>query len=314
MAQLNRIYKVLDYIHQNIDQTLTVEHIASQSCWSRWQLQRVFTGFTGMNVAQYIRELKLSKAAELLIHHPQIRIVDVAFSLGFNSEISFSRAFKQFFGQSPHHYRKQGGLTGVRQPIYLQNDPQLFTQPQLRQVRIEVKDSFQIYGLHANISGLLSETPNFDTQVPKLWQSFILQRQNHYAHVDTSPESMTSNVSVNTHLMKSNYGVVDTYLNQDINTLCYWAGQKLDKDDDSTLIFEQFSHLSIPKQTYAVLTHVGTVTALAESVRWLLLEWLPQSNYQAIDGYELEVYPPNYQIYSDESQMEYWLPIEPNSN
>ncbi len=100
-----RICKLLDYIHNHLDQPLTLDELAQQSCWSRWQLQRVFQSKTGLTVANYVRELKLSTAAETLLADSS-RVIDIAVSLGFNSEISFSRAFKQHFGVSPRDYRK----------------------------------------------------------------------------------------------------------------------------------------------------------------------------------------------------------------
>ena len=92
-----RISRVLAYIHANLSSTLSLEDIAKQSCWSRWQLQRVFQAETGLTVANYVRELKLSQAAEELLDSKE-RVIDIALGLGFNSEISFSRSFKQMFG------------------------------------------------------------------------------------------------------------------------------------------------------------------------------------------------------------------------
>ena len=99
-AHFTRIERVLDYIHSHLDEALSLEQLAEQSCWSRWQLQRVFLHETGLTVAHYVRELKLSLAAEALLSGRQ-RVLDLALSHGFGSEVSFSRAFKQQFGCSP---------------------------------------------------------------------------------------------------------------------------------------------------------------------------------------------------------------------
>ena len=93
-----------------------LELLAEQSCWSRWQLQRVFLHETGQTVAHYVRELKLSQAAEALLSTRQ-RVLDLALSHGFGSEVSFSRAFKQQFGCSPLAYRKRGLRLGLRTPL-----------------------------------------------------------------------------------------------------------------------------------------------------------------------------------------------------
>ncbi|MEI8634510.1 hypothetical protein P4S72_25730 [Vibrio sp. PP-XX7] len=52
---LNRIEKLLVYIHRNLDLPLSLADLSKQSCWSRWQLQRVFYAKTGLNVAQYVQ-------------------------------------------------------------------------------------------------------------------------------------------------------------------------------------------------------------------------------------------------------------------
>ncbi len=113
---LNRIEKLLSYIHIHVDLPLTLDDLSKQSCWSRWQLQRVFQAKTGLNVAQYVREIKLSLAAEHLLTSRE-RMVDIAVEFGFNSEISFSRAFKQQFGLSPKSYRQQGIRRGIKIPL-----------------------------------------------------------------------------------------------------------------------------------------------------------------------------------------------------
>jgi len=102
----SRIQQVLMYIHQNLNLPLMLEDIAEQSCWSRWQLQRVFQKETGYSVANYVRELKLNEAANQLLTTSD-RVIDIAIALGFSSEISFSRAFKQAHNLSPSAFRKQ---------------------------------------------------------------------------------------------------------------------------------------------------------------------------------------------------------------
>ena len=89
----SRIEQVLRFIHSHLDQPLTVASLATLGGWSRWQFQRVFAAHTGSSVAHYIRELRLSKAAERLLCTPE-RQLDIALACGFESDISFSRSFR----------------------------------------------------------------------------------------------------------------------------------------------------------------------------------------------------------------------------
>lgn len=108
-----RINCVLHYIDDNLHQNLNIHLLADISGWSRWQLQRVFSAHTGFSVAQYVRELRLTMAAWKLVSSSD-KHLDIALVCGFESEVSFSRSFKQYFGCPPRDYRQTANFTGVR--------------------------------------------------------------------------------------------------------------------------------------------------------------------------------------------------------
>ncbi len=111
-SQTQRIASVLQYIDWNLQKSLDVNSLSKISGWSRWQLQRVFSAHTGLNVAQYVRQLRLAIAAWRLLNSND-RQLDIALFCGFDSEVSFSRSFKQHFGCPPREYRQLGQLTGI---------------------------------------------------------------------------------------------------------------------------------------------------------------------------------------------------------
>ncbi len=284
VASFQRVCKLLDYIHSNMDQVLTLDDLSQQSCWSRWQLQRVFQHETGISVANYVREIRLSSAAELLLKGSD-RVIDIGLSLGFSSEISFSRAFKQHFGVSPRLYRKQGKRFGLRKPLKpLHVLSPVQAHPQLIEVRVESTKAFDCYGVSGTFRGLLSDDPNFSVRVPKLW----LQLQTQYPEVEQYPL----------------LGVIDvTHGAADGSNLRYLAGTS-----------ENLNHaeaVNVPAQTYAVIKHKGPIAGLANTLEWFIFHWLPESEYRGVDGYELERYPMGYQCDQQHSEMEYWLPISP---
>lgn len=108
-----RIFLLLNYIDKNLHRPLDVNLLAEISGWSRWQLQRVFSAHTGLSVAQYVRQLRLGIAAWKLLNTSD-RQLDIALLCGFDSEVSFSRSFKQHFGCPPRDYRQLGELTGIQ--------------------------------------------------------------------------------------------------------------------------------------------------------------------------------------------------------
>lgn len=297
VATFNRISKVLSFIHDNLDASLSLEDIAAQSCWSRWQLQRVFQAETGLTVANYVRELKLSVAAEMLLDTEQ-RVIDIALSLGFNSEIAFSRAFKQLFGKSPRVYRKQSQRIGLKKPIQV-SEINLGGVHELSfvEVRVDTKETFLFKGVRGEINGLFSLSPTFAKVVPKLWQCL---------------EQETMNVPRPTAPL---VGVIDvTQADFDGSRMHYWAGVELSAQislpELPSLISEKLDVLTVPKQLYAAVKHRGPIERLPKTLEWFILNWLPSSGYRGVDGYELEIYPDDYQPMSLDAEMEYWVPIQ----
>jgi len=71
-------------------------------------LSRVFKQETGSNIKDYIWELRLKRACELL-RRPDIRINEIGMQLGFQTPSYFSYFFKKGTGKTPREYRD--GLT-----------------------------------------------------------------------------------------------------------------------------------------------------------------------------------------------------------
>ncbi|ARP40144.1 AraC family transcriptional regulator [Vibrio syngnathi] len=292
-----RISRVLTYIHSNLSSSLSLEDIATQSCWSRWQLQRVFQAETGLTVANYVRELKLSQAAEHLLDGKE-RVIDIAFGLGFNSEISFSRSFKQMFGSSPSQYRKAGKRVGLRKPIQVSETASTSEKGALSfvEVRIDERESFLVKGMTSEISGLFSLTQDFAQKVPQLWSRLE-------GEVEIPDDNVLQFI-----------GVVDlTQSCFDGTNIHYWAGVELQEGISipqlPSIISERLEVLTVPKQTYAVVKHCGPIENLRHTLSWFVLNWMPSSGYRGVDGYELEVYPFAYQAHASDAEMEYWVPI-----
>ena len=102
------VQRMQDYIEENLDKEMTLTDMAKVSLFSPWYSYRLFRESLGISIAEYIRKLRLSKAA-LRIRDEQCRIIDVAFELGFGSVDGFTRAFHKEFGCNPSDY--------VRNPV-----------------------------------------------------------------------------------------------------------------------------------------------------------------------------------------------------
>jgi len=96
---------LLEWVDDNMQRPLRIEDVARQSGYSKWYLQRMFTGWAGKSLGAYIRERKLELAAQDL-KNTSDKILDISDRYGFDSQQSFTRTFGKRFNTSPAAYRR----------------------------------------------------------------------------------------------------------------------------------------------------------------------------------------------------------------
>lgn len=102
---INAVQRVQDFINEHINEPITLSQLAKAAGYSQWHTARMFKEYTNKTPFEYIRVLRLSKAA-LLLRDAQPKVIDVAFDFVFDTHEGFSRAFSRQFGISPKNYRK----------------------------------------------------------------------------------------------------------------------------------------------------------------------------------------------------------------
>jgi AraC family transcriptional regulator len=102
-----RLRRVLDYIDTHLGEELTVERLSSVAAFSKFHFHRQFTELYGLGVFRYVQLSRLKRASYQLAFRPQIPIVEIALSSGYEGPESFARAFRKTLGQSPSEFRKQ---------------------------------------------------------------------------------------------------------------------------------------------------------------------------------------------------------------
>ena len=95
----------LDNIHREIEKNIDnsqfeVDNLIKSTGTSRSVFYQKFKSLTGFTPNEYLRVIRLKKAADLLMN-TDIRISDIAYSTGFDDPLYFSKLFKAQFGKSP---------------------------------------------------------------------------------------------------------------------------------------------------------------------------------------------------------------------
>jgi AraC-like DNA-binding protein len=100
------LQQVRTYLENGYLEDLRLPEVARQAGWSVPHLCTEFRRYFGMPVMQYVQQLRMSQATYLLRDH-NLRISEIAESVGYSDLYTFSKVFKRRFGVSPRNYRNE---------------------------------------------------------------------------------------------------------------------------------------------------------------------------------------------------------------
>ncbi len=109
---IRRINNVIDYIDSNLDEFLCLNKIAEVANFSPYHFHRIFTTFTGETLNNFVKRLRVEKAARLLIIDIEKPISEIAYYCGYNNTSVFCRAFKGHFKMNAMDYRNKYSKNG----------------------------------------------------------------------------------------------------------------------------------------------------------------------------------------------------------
>lgn len=100
-----RINRVLDYIEEHLQESLTLERLADVAHFSSYHFHRVFAAMVGETLNRFIARVRIERAMQRLIAYPERSITDIALDSGFASSQTFARAFRDHTGMSASDWR-----------------------------------------------------------------------------------------------------------------------------------------------------------------------------------------------------------------
>ncbi len=99
--------RIMKAINSNLtNSNLSVDSIAQEVGISRVHLHRKMKELTGQTPHDFIRNIRLKQAANLL-SHGDMNVTEVMYACGFGNAASFSTMFKKFYGMSPREYMQE---------------------------------------------------------------------------------------------------------------------------------------------------------------------------------------------------------------
>ena len=271
MNNFDKLNEVIKYIEINLTDEISIEKICQILCVNEYTLYRIFNFITGISLTEYIRNRKLSMAGLELVNS-KIKIIDLSIKYGYNSPISFSRAFKKFHGIKPSEVKQNSKYLKNFPPFTFINDISNNIELDFR-IQKENELKFYTVSKKCNLQDIKVVAPSF-------WKE--LEVSNSYKKIfnDTT------------------FGIIE-YDEHFPNpkTAKYHIASKKHFVDSSELI--------IPESTWAVF-NVKEISgeAMSNLGFYVYKNWIPYSGYNIRNIPEIEVY------YKDHT--EWWLPIEKN--
>jgi AraC-like DNA-binding protein len=98
-GEIQRISKAVDYIHQNLDQPVSVEGLANMVHMGQTSFYENFKKVMHMSPLKYAKSVKLDQAQTLIREGKKAN--EAGYLVGYNSPAQFSREYKRHFGFAP---------------------------------------------------------------------------------------------------------------------------------------------------------------------------------------------------------------------
>lgn len=272
------IQSAIEYIEEHLTEELNAEEIAAKAYVSAFHFQRIFSALCGFTLGEYIRNRRLTLAAQELAA-TDAKVIDVAVKYGYDSPDSFTRAFTRFHGITPSVAKEKGvGLRAfapVRIKLTLEGGTML-------EYKIVEKAAFTVMGKARKFN---SETSY--QEIPKFWTEHMNSGESQIVCgmygicLDAAGDEGSG--------MTFEYLIADNYIPR--------------KE-----VPEGYVTRTMPAGTWAIFPCSPKTLQDVNTKIWN--EWLPNcKEYKLAGNYNVEMYTPPCEKPED-NYSEIWVPVE----
>ena len=300
MDWLTRMNAAVAYIEANLDGEIDQDELARIACCSAHNFFRIFSIITDVSLAEYVRRRRLTLAA-LALQNSDVRVVDVAVRYGYDSPVSFARAFQALHGVTPSEARTDG--------VMLKAYPKMSFQLSIKgekemDYRIENKEAFQVFGIEDVFDvrvGLASTERDENLRKPAdLWEE--CRANGAYEKLYDDAGDLPAFIGKDL----CNVHAVCDYRETEKGTFPYMlcAIRSANSKTDGYVMAD------IPAHTWAIFPSVkcpwGEFGAVIGALyKRIYSEWMPTSNYEQVGSLDMEIYGGD----EDTAYVEIWVAV-----
>ena len=266
----------IDYMEENLTEDIDVNKTAEKAFVSSFYFQKIFKALCGFTVGEYIRNRRLTLAAQDLCSN-HIKVIDAALKYGYDSPDSFARAFTAFHGINPSAAKEQGSKLNSFAPLKIKLTLEGGT---MLEYRIVEKPQFTVMGKSRKFN-----TETAYDEIPVFWQE-------HMKSDDSKIVCGMYGICMDGDGKVFDYLIADNYIP--------WNE-----------VPEGYKTEVIPAGTWAVFPCHGALPEALQDVNTRIWsEWLPSCKaYKLAGSYNIELYTPPCENPAD-NYSEIWIPVE----
>ncbi|TJZ78866.1 effector binding domain-containing protein [Chitiniphilus eburneus] len=287
MTAFERIQRAIDFIETHLQEPMSIGAIAAPTNYSAFHFQRVFRAISGFSVQAYIRQRRLTEAAQMLTN-PQVTVLDAAVAYGYGSHEAFTRAFETCFAMTPSEYRKQRDKPGGQRRLDLCagapfRDGVGGKTPNIR--------FLEIHSVVGKVYRTSLANSNFYADIGGFYQDF--GESSGYLHI---PERAKPGWC---------HGISCHF--QDDGQFDFVIGEKVIQP--AAALPEGFAAIHLPAGWYAEFDASGPIDTVPRIRDYIYGTWLPNSRYERTDGPDFEINDVCSSCFPDDLRIKVYIPL-----
>ena len=295
------IQHAIDYIEDNLTETIDYEEVAKKCYSSSYHFQRVFSILCSFTLGEYIRNRRLTLAGRELAT-TNTKVIDVAMKYGYESPDSFAKAFQKFHGILPSQARNNGSSLKSFSRLVLKISLEGGTT---MNYRIETKPALTLLGYKKRFSG----TPYDEARQHQEGDFFKTTRAHQWMLKGMSNDKMSD------YCVLSNFDDDGYDFHISVTTDAYERDNLYNCEVTGIDFMNKFGfeEIVIPERTYLVFETEKTKMPIPEYFdirKQIAAEWLSNDEYQIINAPELAIYHWGITGGYTGRTIEIWIPIE----
>ena len=247
--------KTIELIENNLDNhNLNIKFLSNKVYVSPYYLQRIFYSLVGKTIGTYIRERRLTEAGTDIKNGK--KVMEVAIKYCYESQESFTRAFKKFHSVNPG-VAKKGVILSCLPAINVKN----LKQGEINMdIKIEKENAFSVIVKTKKFN----EETSFEN-VPKFWDKYY---ELGYQNIVPPMLGICLN---NTGSLEFEYGIgsLKEYCNE---------------------IPNDFKEIKIPENLWGKFYTKGKMPTAIQKLWKEVIEWVQNSEYEIAANYDFECY------------------------